>query len=349
MDIVIEHDLINILASVTIETSEVVIITDLNENIVWVNDGFTYLTGYTHQEAIGKKPNMLQGPNTNKETCEKLRNAIKDKNPINIDIVNYSKKGNPYWVKLNIKPYKKNNEVVGFVAVETDMTEYYSPHSGETVVSLRNNNMHAEIISHDSINLLSNIIYNTQEIKDILSLKDNKVDSILDNIIDITEQVVSMLQELMTCETSDMNIDVSQLINQCVKYYSHRCDQKKIQIVTNLFQSFITFPKNHMITIINTLVSNAIKFTENGTITITLSNDGYKLTVADTGIGIPSEQINKLFLYNTHREGTIGETGKGIGLILLYKLINKYNGKIHVDSIVGKGTSITVTLPCISP
>lgn len=349
MNRVIESDLIGILASATIKTNQVVIITDLDENIVWVNDGFTYLTGYTYEEAIGKKPSMLQGPDTNKETKNKIREAIKERKPITIDILNYSKKGNPYWLKLNIKPYRKNGEVVGFVATETDITEYYSPYKEETVVNLRNNNMHAEVISHDSINLLSNIIYNVQELKELptIDIKINKLDNLLDNIVDITEQVISMLHELMTCKDHDINVDVSQLITQCIKYYSHRCDQKNINIITNIEPSSITFPKNHMITIINTLISNAIKFTKKGSITISLSDNDHKLTVEDTGIGMTKEQIDKLFIQSTPREGTEGEIGKGIGLTLLYKLITQYNGKINVNSTVGKGTCVSVILPPI--
>jgi PAS domain S-box-containing protein len=345
MKLAVESDLTEILAAVTRDTHDAVIITDLDEKIVWVNDGFSYFTGYTREEVIGKKPNMFQGPNTNSETREKLRNAIRERKPINVDIINYSKKGNPYWLKLNIKPYRKDGEIIGFIATETDMTDYYSPHKEETMAELRTNNMHSEIVSHDSINLLSNVIYSVQELKEEVS-DVTKIAS-LDNILIITHEVISMLRDILTTEkhSSNPTIDVPQLISQCIRYYSHRCDQKNINVITMLEPACMIFPKNHMITIINTLLSNAIKFTENGTITVSLTDNGHKFTITDTGIGIPQEQLDKLFISNDSRKGTGGEIGKGIGLVLLFKLINQYNGKINVSSIVGKCTTFTIELP----
>jgi signal transduction histidine kinase len=78
---------------------------------------------------------------------------------------------------------------------------------------------------------------------------------------------------------------------------------------------------------------------------VSLTDNGHKFTITDTGIGIPQEQLDKLFISNDSRKGTGGEIGKGIGLVLLFKLINQYNGKINVSSIVGKCTTFTIELP----
>ena len=103
-------------------------------------------------------------------------------------------------------------------------------------------------------------------------------------------------------------------------------------------------------TIFRNLISNATKFTpENGSITINyaLSGSQVEVSVADTGIGIPPENLSKLFRIDTNvsTKGTANETGTGLGLILCKEFIGKHNGKIWVESEEGKGSEFKFTLP----
>jgi signal transduction histidine kinase len=103
-------------------------------------------------------------------------------------------------------------------------------------------------------------------------------------------------------------------------------------------------------TILRNIISNSIKFTpENGTITIIVhsSENSDEIIVSDTGTGMSQETIDKLFKIDSNytTEGTSGEKGTGLGLILCKEFVDKHNGKLWVESEVGKGTSIHISLP----
>jgi PAS domain S-box-containing protein len=101
--------------------------------------------------------------------------------------------------------------------------------------------------------------------------------------------------------------------------------------------------------IVLNLLSNAFKFTHEGTITVRLSaeNDQFILEVRDTGVGIPANELPRLFERFHRVEGTRGRTheGTGIGLALVQELVHLHGGAIRVQSEVGKGTAFTVSIP----
>jgi diguanylate cyclase (GGDEF)-like protein/PAS domain S-box-containing protein len=110
--------------------NDVIVVTDATTiaedgpKIVYVNQAFTELTGYTKAEALGKTPRILQGPNTSVETTYKIHTALSKQLPVKAQILNYSKSGKEYWLDMNIVPMKNEfNEVFYFAAVERDVTE----------------------------------------------------------------------------------------------------------------------------------------------------------------------------------------------------------------------------------
>lgn len=113
------------LASVADKTFEAVVITDKAGIIEWVNAGFTTITGYSLTEAKGKKPGeLLQGPETDKATVNRIREKMKEKKIFKEEILNYHKDGRKYWLSLSITPVLDiNNNIEKFIAIESDITE----------------------------------------------------------------------------------------------------------------------------------------------------------------------------------------------------------------------------------
>lgn len=92
--------------------------------IVYVNQAFTQLTGYTSEQAIGKTPRMLQSEKTSPEAKEAIRHALEQQVPVRIPIKNYTKQGSAYWLDLSILPLRnKQNELTHFVAIEREITD----------------------------------------------------------------------------------------------------------------------------------------------------------------------------------------------------------------------------------
>jgi diguanylate cyclase (GGDEF)-like protein/PAS domain S-box-containing protein len=107
------------------ETIEGIVITNEQGIIVWANHAFEKITGFKKNELIGVKPgSILQGPDTNPDTIIKLRQAIKNKEAVSVEILNYSKKGDPYWIFLSIFPrFDEHGNVMQYMAIEIDITE----------------------------------------------------------------------------------------------------------------------------------------------------------------------------------------------------------------------------------
>lgn len=117
-------------------------------------------------------------------------------------------------------------------------------------------------------------------------------------------------------------------------YYSHIDTERMQEVITNLFD-------------------NAIKYTEEGKITIGLSGDDKNIvvTVSDTGPGIAQEDIPHLFqkFYRVDNSATRQIGGTGLGLYISRRLVEMAGGKIWVDSEVGKGSNFHISLPRLSP
>jgi signal transduction histidine kinase len=102
--------------------------------------------------------------------------------------------------------------------------------------------------------------------------------------------------------------------------------------------------------VFNNLISNAVKYTPaGGKVTVTLSQKEkiLQVDVADTGIGIPEENLSRLFeeFFRAPNAKEMDREGTGLGLTIVRDIVNRYGGKIQVESQVGKGTIFTVTLP----
>jgi len=117
------------LSLVASKTSNGVIITDKKGKILWVNEGFTRITGYTLEEIAGKKPgSVLQGEQTDQTHVQALRIGVASQQPFQTEILNYQKSGHPYWVELSITPiFDEHGQLHQYIAIESDITErkYY--------------------------------------------------------------------------------------------------------------------------------------------------------------------------------------------------------------------------------
>ncbi|MGG3571768.1 PAS domain-containing protein [Bacillus gobiensis] len=104
-----------------------VTITDptLEDNpIVYVNNGFLKMTGYSEEELIGKNCRLLQGQGTDKESVRKIREAIDNRNSIKTQLLNYRKDGTEFWNELTIEPLWMEEEgKLYFVGLQKDVTE----------------------------------------------------------------------------------------------------------------------------------------------------------------------------------------------------------------------------------
>ena len=123
--IVLQREINELLSLVADGTDNSVVICGKDGRCEYVNPGFTKLTGYTADEARGKKPGaLLQGPHTDVATVARVRASLAARQPFYEQILNYTKTGVPYWISLSINPiFGPSGDLIRFVSVQANITE----------------------------------------------------------------------------------------------------------------------------------------------------------------------------------------------------------------------------------
>ena len=128
---------------------------------------------------------------------------------------------------------------------------------------------------------------------------------------------------------------------------------KNIVVTSTIGSKVLVYADRNMLdVVIRNLVINAVKFTdEHGIVKISskLTGNEVVITVSDNGVGIHESIQERLFgSEGRTTEGTVGESGSGLGLGLSYDLVSLMNGKISVQSVPNKGSKFHVSLQCVS-
>jgi PAS domain S-box-containing protein len=146
-------------------------------------------------------------------------------------------------------------------------------------------------------------------------------------------------------------ISVREIADIVLAFSQPMIGKKSLQLINAISQNIplVEADENRLQQIFYNLIANAIKFTESGQIEVSakLVNDNVKITIADTGIGISADQLDRIFESFEQADGSTAREygGTGLGLAVTKQLVELHNGEINVESIVGEGSQFTFTLP----
>ncbi len=217
------------------------------------------------------------------------------------------------------------------------------------------------VIAHDLRSPFTALIWYAELLyKEGDKLTPEKIREYNEVILKIANNTISLLENLLdwarlksgTTQTFFTHLNIQEVIRETAAMYSWIARNKNIALQTDIDKDadWVYADREMVKTILRNLISNALKFTHKGG-TVTLMASGFnghiKITVKDTGIGIDTLEMNKLFTEdNSHTtRGTDNEKGSGLGLHLCMEFVEKNNGKIWVESEKGTGTSFIFTLP----
>lgn len=250
---------------------------------------------------------------------------------------------------------------VAFVLAISWQVSRYKRVNEELTMLDNTKNKFFSIIGHDIKGPLNSI----KGLLDILKyeeINDPRLNKLIGNLSDATNNTYSLLENLLTWARSQTNeleynpteFSLHEIIAEEVKQLQFVAKEKDIVITETFDESIVIKADKNMIkTTIRNLISNGIKFTENkglGEIAITTQKKGNKaieIIIEDNGIGMDKHTLDSLFMLDKHfsRTGTSGEMGTGLGLRLCKEFIEKHQGKINVESQLARGTKFTITLP----
>ena len=173
------------------------------------------------------------------------------------------------------------------------------------------------------------------------------------HLLDLINDILDMSKiEAGKFELSREAVDCNAVVEECADLVSARAKEHEISIAKDLPRTRIGFyaDRRAIKQILLNLLSNAIKFTPAGgrvTIRAREQHGSVKLTVTDTGLGIPAEQISQLGSPFVTLRSSVGATqeGTGLGLALARALAQLHGGTLKIESIEGQGTTVTIAIP----
>jgi PAS domain S-box-containing protein len=353
-----------ILASISKRTGNAVILTDPDGSIRWVNDAFTSLTGYTFDEAKGRKPgHLLQGPLTDRGAVARIRSRLQGGKGFHEILCNYHKNGHSYWVDIEVEPIcDADGKILHYMSIERDISSQIA--AMENLRKARDEAENARKFKASFIAALSH------ELRTPL----NGVIGYSDLMLSESSLVAAQIEQLAVIRNSGLQmLDIIQEVTEFTQAESGllRLEKKPFEPAAILdvlreqiqprlqpgqemeisasveFEASALGDPDRIREILRHLLANAVSFTPKGKIGLRAWRQGEQLCfeVSDTGMGMDEETMSRLFTPFVHNQGEgLSFGGVGVGLCIVDKLLKMMNGGISVKSRLGEGSCFSLHL-----
>jgi signal transduction histidine kinase len=216
------------------------------------------------------------------------------------------------------------------------------------------------ILAHDLRSPFQSLVGITELLKtELRSYTVEKIEEMVEMIYNTVARTYELLEDTLLWASiqskkitfSPSTANITEVMSEVIKIFEPNAHAKKISIrYTSDSGIYIKTDVYMFKAILRNLISNAIKFTkEDGKIEISALHTKSLSTikVSDNGVGIEPDLLGKLFSFTPNKStiGTANETGTGLGLLLCKEFVDKHGGKIWAESIVGKGTTVSFSIP----
>jgi len=365
----IQHEL-NRLHLAIDQAAEVVMITDFNGLIQYVNPSFSRVTGYTKEESLGKKASILNSGEHDSIFYRELWSTISAGDVWTGRFKNRKKDGNLYIEEAVISPVREENgEITGFVAIKKDITrELTFQEQLNQSQKMKAVGQLAGGVAHDFNNMLTGIMTASLMLKKSISGDDTlmKYISIIDQAVERSADLTRSLLNFSRKQPQALNIvNFHDCINNTMQLLKSTTD-KRISILTNLYSgSCIIIGDASQIenSILNLGINASQSIEKDGVIKITTDivtldqkyctdnvfdiepGQYIHISISDNGCGMDELTMKKVFEPFFTTKSKI--KGTGLGLSSVYAMIKQHKGSIAVNSIVNKGTEFNLYFPMI--
>ncbi len=364
----LEEDLIR-LATAVEQSTETIVITDLEANIVYANPAFEKTSGYLRAEALGRNPRLLKSGEQSADFYRQMWLTLKSGQAWSGHFRNRRKDGTVYEEEATISPVRDAaGQVVNYVAVKRDVT-----HEAQLEAALRQSQKMEAIgqlaggVAHDFNNILAALLLQTE----LLAMEDNLSGETREGLRQIradAERATSLVRQLLlfsrrqVLQSHDLNLNdiirnfsqlLQRLIGQHIQVQMNfhpapleiHADAGMIeQVLMNLaVNARDAMPQGGQL-IIETR-EHIVSAAEAATNSEVAPGRYACLRVSDTGGGIPPEALPRIFepFFTTKEVGK----GTGLGLATAFGIIKQHHGWIQVDNQPGTGVTFQIYLPMI--
>jgi PAS domain S-box-containing protein len=339
---------------------------DTDGKIIGAYDRFCKMMGYDHDELMGKSFIDLISDTESRDLVLRERSKRKKGEFSVYEIQMQAKQGDTVWVIISAAPvFCSEGFVCGSLAVHFDIThrkeieaELESSRT-KAEASLKSKELFLANISHE-IRTPMNAIIGMSRLLSETTLKDAQQDYVkairtsADGLLVIINDVLDMSKiEAGKFTIEHIEFDLERLIGDLELSLAFKAEEKGIyfhcKIAPELHKHVISDPTRLNQVMVN-LVSNAIKFTSSGGVTLSLDvaenregKDLVRFSVTDTGVGIDKKKLESIFESFTQEDETISRKfgGTGLGLSICRQLVDIFGGEIDVSSVKGEGSTFS--------
>jgi len=344
--------------------SDQIVITDSEGIVIYGNKAVLRITGYTPEEALGKKAGVLWKLPMPLPYYQNLWDVIKNKKQVFVnEIQNKRKSGDVYIALINISPvFNDNGDIIYYVAIERDITKEKEVDKAKTEF--------VSLASHQLRTPLSAINWYTEMLLagDAGAINDEQR-NYLNEVAIGNKRMVDLVDDLLNVSRLDMGTfiveskptDLRELMKSAIDENKSKIIEKKLKIEEKEEGDISEFPADEKLLrmVFQNLLSNAVKYTPpEGSVKVNimkrnkgdifgekvLEEDSLVFSVEDSGMGIPSQQQDKIFqkLFRADNAKESETEGTGLGLYVIKSIIDKANGSIWFKSEQNKGTTFYV-------
>ena len=342
--------------------NDVVLITEADTidgdgpRIVFANDAFERMTGYSREQVIGQTPRILQGPKTSRVELDRIRAALAAFKPVRAQLINYTAAQAEYWIEIDIVPIANaGGQYTHFVAVERDITERKLAEQRKLeFVSTVSHELRTPLTSiRGSLGLIAGGVFGElpEKMQAMLKLAhDNsaRLSSLINDLLDVQKMEAGMMQFDFAA------LPVAQLLRHAVEsnlLYGQQLGVS-IEIDGRMPPHSVRVDAGRMQQVLTNLLSNACKFSHPGGVVSVRARQiasRLRIEVQDFGPGIPDAFRGRIFQKFSQADSSDARAkgGTGLGLAIAREIVLHMGGEIGYDSSAGQGTVFYIDLPIV--
>ncbi len=359
-----------LLSQAVASSATAIVIADPNLDdvpIVYVNPAFRQLTGYDEAEAMGRNCRFLQGPDTDPATIAALSEAIAARRSAAVEVLNYRKDGTAFWNELAISPvFDDDGQLIAFLGMLKDVSlEREQENLLQQRQKLEALGRMAGGIAHELNNLLHPILTFGKLTLDEADPA-GEVAQYQRYVLDSARQARDVVRKVLAFARAEQQpvtgLDFPETVRAAVDFATKLLPpsiETRVDIAPD--QGLVFASESDVAQVVANLVHNAVQAMDGtGRLSISLAraapadaeiraaNPGgfYRLTIADTGIGM-SEDIRRRIFDPFFTTKPVGK-GTGLGLSIVYGAVQSWGGTVEVASQPGAGSAFSVFVPITS-
>ena len=328
---------------------------------VYCNAAFEKITGYATEEVLGQNCRFLQGTDHQQPGLDAIRRAIRQGTEAKAELRNYRKDGSPFWNELYIAPVKdQQGRLTHFIGIQTDITErkHQETELAHKTRELAQSNAElqqfAYVASHDLQEPLRMVASYTELLgKRYKGKLDQDADEFIGYAVDGATRMQRLIRDLLEYSRvgserkSFEQTDCEVVFQQAMQNLSASVRERHAEVTHDPLPIVHANP-THLTQVFQNLIGNALKFQGDTPSKIHVGAkalpDGWEFSVRDNGVGIPADQLDRIFSIFQRLHGQSEYPGTGIGLAICKRIVEKYGGQIRVESEPGKGSIFYFTL-----